>query len=240
MLHLGELSDYREAQILKQRMAALLAGVVTTTDDAAGPASALAPLGALEPGALVGLPPGQDIKWTDPPKVDGFADFTADTDRQIAAGLGITYEALTGNLTGVNFSSGRMGRMEMDRNVERWQALVVAQFCRLVEKWTHEAERLVPDNVSGRGTWSLDWTPPRRALIDPTKEIPALRTAVDAGFLSRARVQRQLGVNPETVRAERADDLKKDKDAGLPPPPQDTGAAGAAPDPGPVVSPDDL
>ena len=44
------------------------------------------------------------------------------TGRDIAVGVGITAEALTGNLSGVNFTSGRMGRLDMDANVEgrRW------------------------------------------------------------------------------------------------------------------------
>ena len=36
-----------------------------------------------------------------------------------ANNVGITYEALSGNLSDVNFSSARMGRMEMDRRVGR-------------------------------------------------------------------------------------------------------------------------
>jgi capsid protein len=53
-------------------------------------------------------------------------------------------------------------------------------------------------------------------LIDPTKEIPAFIEAVDAGMTSMQRVQREQGLDPEVIRAERVQDIEKDKEAKLP------------------------
>ena len=214
ILPMGELSDYQEAQILKQRMAALVAGVITTQEDAVGGKDGGAAKGLedLEPGALVTAPPGSTVTFTNPPRVEAYAEFMREGLSSIAMAGGVTYESLSGNLSGVNFSSGRMGRMEMDRNVEAWQEmLMVAQFCRGVERWCREAWSLQP--VLPREVLALDWTAPRRALIDPGKEIDAAITEIDAGLQSRQGVIRLLGRNPDRVRAERIADAQKDAEA---------------------------
>ena len=59
------------------------------------------------------------------------------------------------------------------------------------------------------------WTPPRRELIDPAKEIKALIEAVRAGFMSLSEVQRSLGYIPAEVMAELEGDLKDARAKGL-------------------------
>lgn len=227
MMTLGELSDYQEAQILKQRMAALMAAVVTSEEGAdkfTGKG-----LDDLAPGAVIGLAPGQDVKFTDPPLVEGYSEFMKQGLAAVAMGVGITTESLSGDLKGVNFSSGRMGRMEMDRLVESWQQLVmVDQFCDGVARWFADAWGLAAAGAAprfaaltagiGRDEFRLQWTAPRRALIDPTREIPAMIEEVEGGLSSRQRQQRRLGYDPDVIRRERVEDADKDKAASLPPP----------------------
>lgn len=127
-----------------------------------------------------------------------------------------TRESLTGDLKGTNFSSGRMGRMEMDRNVERWQRLIISQFCAGIERWVQESwalQRVLPGEKI-----RLSHTAPRRALIDPNDEIDAMLKQVEGGLNSRQNVQRTLGLDPEQIRRERAEDVTKDADAGAPAP----------------------
>ncbi|OLS45964.1 hypothetical protein BV509_17450, partial [Rhodovulum sulfidophilum] len=109
MMTVGELSDYQESQILKQRIASLLAFFVEASAD--GEVYAGTEIERLEPGAVIGLKEGQKVTPSEPPAVDGYADFMREGVRSIATGLGLTYESF-GDLTGVNFSSGRMGRIE--------------------------------------------------------------------------------------------------------------------------------
>jgi lambda family phage portal protein len=216
MLTLGEVSDYQEAQILKQKMAALLAAVVTYDKDAAVDQKArLKGLDKMEPGAIVGTPEGSSVTFTTPPKVDDYGIFMRECLGAIAMGIGITREALTGDLSGTNFSSGRMGRMEMDRNVERWQRMIISQFCMGVERWVLEAWPM--QRVLQTETFSLEHTAPRRPLIDPNDEIDAMLKGVEGGVDSRQNVQRKLGLDPERIRRERAEDAEKDAGAKLDP-----------------------
>jgi lambda family phage portal protein len=206
ILSMSDLSTYQEAQILKQKMAAMVAGVVSY-DEADGAADKQAKgLADLAPGSLVWAPEGATVSWTNPPAVDGYGDFMAQGLKAMAMGVGLSYEALSGDLTRVNFSSGRMGRMEMDKNIEMWQRnLMIGQFCAGLARWVQEAWRL--QNVLRGEQFSLEWTAPRRALIEPVREIAALLDAVDGGLTSLSRAQRTLGLDPETIRRERAEDM---------------------------------
>ncbi|MEP5730373.1 MAG: phage portal protein [Sulfitobacter sp.] len=211
MMALGELSDYQEAEILKQRMAALLAFFRENED--AIPDAAKTQISELAPGAVIDLEPGQKITPTSPPSKDGYSDFMRQGVFTIAMGLGITGESLSGDLRGVNFSSGRMGRMEMDRFIQVWQQqLVIDQFCAGIGEWSRDVWRMQGQSEPNLPPVpaSIGWTAPRRPLIDPSKEISASVAEIDAGLTSRSRKQRELGYDPETIAAERAEDALRD------------------------------
>lgn len=209
MMTLGELADYQEAQILKQRISALMAIVLKYTQGSTRPATAGSGLEDLAPGAVVELPEGAEPTVVNPPTVDGYDEFMGRGLRTIAAGLGITYEALTADLRGVNFSSGRMGRNEMDRLVRMWQrGLMIMQMGEGIERWFREGLLLAGHHGL---EFTLDWTPPRRILVDPTKEIPAMIEEIDAGLNSRQGVQRELGRDPDRIREERQQDAEADQ-----------------------------
>jgi len=203
-LKLAELQDYQEAEIVKQKMAALLAGIISGGDGTSakdGPG-----LAELAPGMMVRLGTDEDVTFTSPPTVTSYDPFMRAGLRAIAAGLGITYEAFTGDLTGINYTGFRAGRVEMDRNVETWQKrILIEQFCDGVSRWFSEAWRLDPRNETVEG-WTLIWTPPKKPMVDPTKEIPAAIKEIDAGLTSRQRKQRELGLDPDVVAAERVED----------------------------------
>lgn len=221
MLTLGEISDYQEAQILKQRIAALMAYFIQSDEDTPVAADART-IEEIEPGSVVHLKTGQTVVPTEPPKVDGYGEFMRQAIWTIAMGLGITGESLSGDLRGVNFSSGRMGRMEMDRFVQVWQQqLMIDQFCNGIAKWALDVWKMqrAGDTTLPQVPNSIGWTAPRRPLIDPSKEIKAAKDEVDAGFTSRQRKQRELGHDPDTIAKERAEDAARDAAAGGSPSP---------------------
>lgn len=208
MMTLAELSEYQESEIIKQRMAALLAGVVSYDEAETDAKEQAGGLEDLRPGALVVAPAGASaVTWTNPPRVDSYDRFMGEGLGAVAMGLGLSREALSGDMSRVNFSSGRMGRMEMDRNIEMWQRhLMIGQFCEGVARWIQEAWRLLPDRSLAEAEFRLQWTAPRRPMIDPVKEVAAILDAVDGGLMSLQRGQRMLGLDPATIRREREED----------------------------------
>ena len=206
MLTLGEMRDYQEAQILKQKISALLAGVVESGDE--GVPEGASGLDALAPGALVYTEAGQKVTFTNPPKVDDYDVVMRLGLWAVAMGIGITGESLSGDLSRVNFSSMRGGRLEMDKNIETWQEqILIAQFCAGVGRWALDAYRLKQSRALS--PMQMAWTAQRRALIDPTKEIPAIIKKVEAGLSSLSREQRAMGYDPQTIARERAEDAAR-------------------------------
>jgi lambda family phage portal protein len=214
-LALQDLGDGQDAQLMRQKIAACFAAFRIAPEDEKAGTDAAGLSESLVPGRIQNLAPGEDIKFSTPPGVDGYDEFTRAVLRSVAAGLGITYEALTGDLSNVNFSSGRMGRMEMDRNVSAWQWLMlIPQMMQPLAAWTMEAIAISDVRLSVKGV-EIEWTPPHRILVDPAREIAALRDKVKAGFTSRQSVIRELGFDPEEVIAEIKEDQDKARELGL-------------------------
>jgi len=208
MLRLKDLDDYEFTERIRSKVAASYSVFVTddTVDGENAPAGPQ--LEKIEPGAIEYLPPGKKIEVAQPPTTAGFGEFVKNNLRGISAGLGTSYESLTNDYSNVNFSSGRMGWLESQRNVERLQwNLMIARFCDKVYPWFIEAAQLaghIPFAVSPEVTW----TPPRREMIDPLKEIQAIKFQLRAGIISWQTVVRMFGYIPEELREE----LKEDKE----------------------------
>jgi lambda family phage portal protein len=200
-LSLQDLADYGEAQLLRQKIAACFAAFVTTDADDTSGTSALNSMTTLVPGRVQQLGPGEDIRFASPPPAEGYDEFTKAVLRNVAAGVGITYEALTGDLRGVSYISGRMGRLEMDRHISALQWLImVPQFLQPLAAWFIEAHG-IKSGTQLRGV-GVDWVPPMRMIADPAREYSGLAVAVRSGFMSRSGVVRQLGHDNEDVTAE--------------------------------------
>ncbi|HLS32804.1 MAG TPA: phage portal protein, partial [Brevibacterium sp.] len=114
MLRLADFADYEDAQLVRQKIAACFSAFVREPVDGFLPHGVQRDadgdlIDRFEPGIIERLPPGAEIEFAEPPGVDGYGEYAAVSLRAIAAGMGISYAALTGDLTSVNFSSGRMG-----------------------------------------------------------------------------------------------------------------------------------
>lgn len=211
-LRLQNLHDHDNAQLLRQKIAACFAAFVTGTNE--GDAAAqIASLQTLMPGRIEVLQgENADVKFATPPGVEGYDEFQRWGYRAVAAALGITYEALTGDLTGVNFTSYKAGRIEMNNNVSGWQwRMMVPMFCDPVGNWMLEGFGMqfptlaLPDRKT-REFMRLAWVPPKPQMIDPNREIPALVAKVRAGFASRPQVISEMGYDAERITADLAAD----------------------------------
>lgn len=200
ILRLRDLDDYENAQLVRQKIAACYTAFVEDPEGLESTDAANATVEAysrLEPGAIEFLTPGKKISFATPPVAEGYGEHTRAVLRAIAISLGVSYEALTGDLSQVNFSAARMGWLEMHRNITQWQQqILIPQFCRPVFRWVVEAADLA-GLVSG--SVEASWTPPRREMIDPTKEAAAYKTLVRNGFMTLSDVIRQSGRDVEEV-----------------------------------------
>jgi lambda family phage portal protein len=198
-VRLRELDEFEDAMIVRQKIAACFSAFV---HDIESPSefsdldSDEKRIEKLEPGMIEYLPPGKDIKFGTPPlpQAEAYKFFIATHLRSIAAGIGITYESLAGDLSEVNYSSARVGRLDFDRNVDSWRLKML--FPMLLDRlfaWFLESLKIIGENIEGVG---VTWVAPKVEIIDPTKEIPAQIRAVRAGIASLSDVVRQSGKDP--------------------------------------------
>lgn len=207
MMKLRDFDKYEDAQIVKQQISACLTGFITDSEGGTGLTDDdVEILEKHEPGTINILGPGQDYKESNPPRVDGFKDFVTSTLHAISSGLGVTYEALTGDLSETNFSSAKMGRQGMEKNIHTWrnQMFYPMFLTPVVQNF------LLVESLRGIDVSKVNWqfTAPIREMIQPDKEIPAMVDGVRAGFISLREAMRQLGYDPEKTFAEIADTNK--------------------------------
>lgn len=213
MLRLRDLDEYESAELLRQKIAACFAAFVTDAEAETDPTKIL-DLETLEPGAIENLPPGHDIRFATPPGAGDFVPFVRQQLYAVAAAYGVSYEALTGILSDVNYSGGRLGWVEFGRNVARWRhGIMIPQALSRVAAWFDEVAGVSASASSSKAKWV--WTPPRRELVDPSRDVPALIEMIQAGFMSLSEVQRSLGFVPSEVLDELQVDLDEARGRGL-------------------------
>lgn len=217
LLRFKDLDDYEDATLVKQKVSACLAIVTTDADGIATPLGqaddSLSPgVDMLSPGAIINTRPGQTMEVVQPPSVREYADYMRVNLKSIASGLGICYEDMTGDYAEINFSAGRLSRLQHYDHVYDWRwRLMIPQFCVPIWDWAMQATAIM-------GAWDkapisgASWTPPPIAMIEPDKEGLAIQRNIRTGIQTLSEAVRERGYDPETFFAEMAaDNAKLDK-----------------------------
>jgi lambda family phage portal protein len=243
ILKLFELDKASDALGMRLAISAMLMGVTTNANGEAvppfdGEQDGRGGLeGGIEPGTIKSLAPGEDIRWTDPPDLgpESIAFLTL-TAREIAAGLGLPYEALTGDLSEVNYSSIRAGLVEWRRRCEAIQhGLIAFQALRpIYRRWA--TTEILAGRLAAPGFESdpepylaVRFMPPRNDWVDPAKDVAAEVAAITAGLMSRRQAVAARGYDLEQLDDEIAQDNQRAASLGLsfttpPPSPPASGA----------------
>lgn len=195
-LRVRDMDEYNDAQVVRQKIAACYS-VFIRTDHTISTAVERDEMERVEPGIIQQLGAGEDVMFSTPPSVENFEEFHRTMMYGIGAGYGLTYQALTGDYSQVNFSSGKMGHIEFNRNIEDWQwNMVIPQFLQPVWNWFVEAADLRGIAAS---TAKCGWTPPRREMIDVAKEAKGINALIRMGLLSMPDAIAEQGYQPEEV-----------------------------------------
>jgi lambda family phage portal protein len=213
LLRLSALDKFDDSSLIRAKVASLFS-VFVETPEADGESN---PLGDdvdddgnlhMGPGSVVNLGAGETIKVADPPDFgDSYADFTTAQLRAIAAGLGLPYEVLSGDLSKVNFSSLRAALVEFRRRVTGWQFhTFVNDLCAPVwRRWVEYgvASGALPTPAGFRRRPALytrcKWLPEGWSWLDPQKDAAAKVAMLGAGLISRDELISELGEDAEKV-----------------------------------------
>jgi len=212
LVRIKDLDDYNDAQVVRQKIAASWAAFIT--DYEAGDlddTDEIELIEKIEPGMIEILPPGKDIKFGNPPSVEGYGEFNSVHLHHIAKALGISYELLTGDFSKTNYSSGRMGHLKTQKTIRTYRKHVLKpMFLDFVKAKFFQILFLQGENIKEA---TMQWTAPRTEMIDPTKEIPAARDSVRAGLSTLSSEIRKGGLDPDEVMKEWKEDADRlDKD----------------------------
>ncbi len=220
-LTLRDLDIFEDAELMKQQVSACHAAFVTDVN----PEVALSGItrdpstdqyvDRIEPAMITNLPIGKDIKFSNPPTVTGGSEYTKSVRRKVAGAYGVTYEAMTGDLSNANFSSLKAGNNEFKKLVADWQDnILIIDLCDPVWNlllWGCYMKGLINLDLTSEDPsfqYPVSWTPPALSMVDPTKEVPALIKSVRAGLQSWQDAQRSLGNDPEETLKELVSDFK--------------------------------
>lgn len=222
LLKLKDLDSYGDAQLMRQKVGALHAGFLYSPDGNAGPyageqtGSALE--ASLEPGSIKLLPPGFDVKFNAPPELgQEFDAFQRWLLREIAAGVGLPYETLTGDLSSVNYSSIRAGLVEHRRRVDtlRGQVLVPLLLAPVWRRFVDTAVLIGALPADDPDIGRVSFISPPWRWIDPRADAEGEIMAINAGLRSRAEVVAEHGRDVEELDRERAEDRRREQTLGL-------------------------
>lgn len=214
MLNMRDLGDYEDAQLMLQKVSAC--HVAFTTKPA--PESDLggeedSDVDHLEPGMIEHLAPGEEVTFNTPPTPQGYSDYVTKNQQKNAAGYGITFEQLTGDMSNANFTQGRMGWIEAHKQLEDWQYnMFIPQFCDKIWNWF--VEGIMVKGIIKRKV-DADWTPQGREMLDPTKEMNALVLELKSGLVSWTEACKRRGYNPDVLMEQMKQDKETFKNAGI-------------------------
>jgi len=233
IIQLHELDQYEDAELVRKKTAAMFGGFIT---EPVGEGTEYSPLGrktdddgngrdiiAIEPGTFPTLPPGMDVKFSQPVDVGiTYEPWMKQQLRETAAGIGTTYEELTGDLSGVNYSSIRAGIVSLRRRCEMLQAhTLVHQFCRpFAARWLDSAvasgQLSIPDYSANRRIYQrISWHGQGWAWVDPLKDIMAEILEIRAGRKSLSESIIEDGRDPDAVASQIAQDNARSDSLGL-------------------------
>lgn len=158
------------------------------------------PVKTISPGMIQELQPGDEVQTVNPSgQASNAREFIGVQQRLAGSGQGLSYEAVSRDMSQVNYSSARQGLLEDQRTYSMWQQFIIEHFCR--EVYT---EFVISAVLSGQlkinDFWQNKrkylkhvWIPPGWTWIDPLKEANANKIALSTGQDTLARICAERG-----------------------------------------------
>lgn len=208
IIGMKDFDEWNDAELVRKKTEACIAAFIMGGDDdmAVAPQGTTSgglkavdaagnPVEELQPGLIAYCANGKTIEFNKPAPMGGFAESQSAYLHRLAAGWGVPYELLTGDLSGVNYSSIRTGLIKFKRRCERlqWQ-LVIPDFCQPVWDWFIQAAFLAGEIPVARA--AVQWAPPAFEEVDRTKEALADLIELRSGTLTMPQVIARKGWNP--------------------------------------------
>lgn len=189
-----DFADVMDALVVKARLEASIGAFIKSNDGApsigaavAGKSGETAPtrLEQIRPGMVQYLRQGEELQAFAPASNTAFEPISRVTLMGIAAGIGLTYHQLTGDLSQANYSSLRAGLIEQRKFVAdaQWHMLAPQVIDRVIARFIDRA--ILAGRLRARaGGYPCQVIMPAFEPVDPKKDLEADILAVRAGRMS--------------------------------------------------------
>jgi lambda family phage portal protein len=180
----------------------------------------------MEPGALPILPNNAEFKEFNPQYPNGeFAPFIKQMLRGLSAGGGVSYENLSQDREGVNFTSIRHGTLDERESHKERQDWLVDELCeRVIEGWFPRAllggriivkgKPLGGDQLTRLAPHA--WQPRRWDWVDPQSDTAAAEASKNNFLTAPSTLIREKGGDPSAVWKQTGLDIAEMRAAGIP------------------------
>lgn len=214
-----------EAALTKEQVQACF-GIAVTTDSGVGGllGRGLSPRGGgddapypeeyLAPGIIKHLRPGESVSAITPAGMSSTADgMIRAIQRQAGAGAGLSYEAVSRDMSQVNYSSARQGMLQDRKTYEDWQDYLVDHLLDPVYRewlaWAVLAGRLrLDDYFDNPGRYeNVVWVPSGWDWIDPQKEAVANKISLETNQTTLRAICASRGQDYRDVLNQRAKEI---------------------------------
>lgn len=203
---LANYDRYADAKLMQQSIAACFGAIVTKAENQLGVTTDDPNIDAIEPGMIEYLPDGAEVHQLNPPKADNSTEFDIGLKRNIAVGVNLTYEQLTGDYSRVNFASGRMGKTDFFTQLDYCQNLMMKPALNKIQNWFSSIFILEKGGLPNNLSWQ--WVFPPRQAVNPREEFEILFQKVRSGAMTPSELVQSMGKEFEPTLQQ----WKKDKD----------------------------
>jgi lambda family phage portal protein len=230
MRKLNDVDGYSEAEIIGARAASCYMATIETEYDYGNSSATETPNTkeiVLEPGIVERLGPREKLNFVNPNRPNSNMDpFMRLMLREIAAGIGVSYESLSRDYSQSNYSSSRLALLD-DRDLWRVLQLWFIRNFRipLHREWLQQAVLARVVSTLPIENYALDipkfnavrFKPRGWTWIDPEKEVAAYKEAIKANLTTMTKVISSSGdgMDIEDVFDERRNELDMAKERNL-------------------------
>lgn len=211
-----DLQLYEDAELQRKNLETRLSVFATgdaaalsqEQDTALGSQTQMGELGALSSGSIIQMPTGVNLTVVEPKAAPGYVDYIKYQLHLIAAGMGVTYQMLTGDVAEGSFSSERAARINFKAAVEQDQWLnIIPRLCERL--WVAFIDAAFLAGKIPAPAYGVDWSTPKWDYVNPEQDVKADLAEISGGLTSISEKLRQRGYKPELVFAEIKSDFDK-------------------------------
>ncbi|HZT29256.1 MAG TPA: phage portal protein [Bryobacteraceae bacterium] len=231
---LYELEQYTDSEIARKKAAAMITGFIKQvspdnpvmvpdqTIGAQGQPEPGTQITKLEPNTFINLGFGEEVQFAQVPETQDYKSFIRACLQAFAAGAGLAEYQISGDLSGINYSSIRAGLLEFRRKCEQFQhAVFVFQFCHPVYRvWLRAAMLAMVFSIELLNAYDRDpepfeaaqWVTPGWPWVDPEKDMKAAERAIRDGLSTRSIECAAQGYDASVIDAQqKADNDRADR-----------------------------